>query len=33
VLEFIDNTRGVEDADEFGADFRRQSILDMPALG
>jgi len=33
VLEFIDNTRGVEEADEFGADFRRQSILDMPALG
>ena len=33
VLEFIDNTRGVEEADEFGADFRRESILDMPALG
>jgi uncharacterized protein YhbP (UPF0306 family) len=33
VLEFIDNTRGVEEADQFGADFRRQSILDMPALG
>jgi uncharacterized protein YhbP (UPF0306 family) len=33
VLEFIDNSRGVEEADEFGADFRRQSILDMPALG
>jgi uncharacterized protein len=33
VLEFINNTRGVEEADEFGADFRRESILDMPALG
>jgi uncharacterized protein YhbP (UPF0306 family) len=33
VLEFIDNSRGVEEADEFGADFRRESILDMPALG
>jgi uncharacterized protein YhbP (UPF0306 family) len=31
-LEFIDNSRGVEDADEFGAEFRRQSVLDMPAI-
>jgi uncharacterized protein YhbP (UPF0306 family) len=33
VLEFIDNSRGTEEADEFGADYRRESILDMPALG
>jgi hypothetical protein len=26
VLEFIDSTRGEEEADEFGADFRRESI-------
>jgi nitroimidazol reductase NimA-like FMN-containing flavoprotein (pyridoxamine 5'-phosphate oxidase superfamily) len=32
-LEYIDNTRGAEESDEFGAEFRRQSILDMPALG
>jgi uncharacterized protein len=33
VLEFIDNSRGTEEADEFGAEYRRESILDMPALG
>jgi uncharacterized protein YhbP (UPF0306 family) len=33
VLEFIDNSRGVEEGDEFGADFRRQSVFDMPAIG
>jgi uncharacterized protein YhbP (UPF0306 family) len=33
VLEFIDNSRGLEEADEFGADFRRQSAFDMPAIG
>lgn len=32
VLEFIDNSRGTEEADEFGADFRRQSVIDMPTL-
>ncbi|MET0810612.1 MAG: pyridoxamine 5'-phosphate oxidase family protein [Thermoleophilaceae bacterium] len=31
-LEFIDNSRGVEESDEFGADYRRQSVLDMPAI-
>jgi uncharacterized protein YhbP (UPF0306 family) len=32
-LEFIDNARGVEEGGAFGADYRRQSVLDMPALG
>ena len=31
-LEFIDNSRGVEESDDFGADYRRQSVLDMPAI-
>jgi uncharacterized protein len=31
-LEYIDNTRGVEDAADFGADYRRQSAFDMPAI-
>jgi uncharacterized protein len=32
-LEFIDNTRGAEAGDEFGAEFRRETVLDMPTLG
>jgi uncharacterized protein YhbP (UPF0306 family) len=31
-LEFIDNSRSPDDGDEFGADFRRQSVLDMPSV-
>jgi uncharacterized protein YhbP (UPF0306 family) len=31
-LEYIDNARGAE-GDEFGAEFRRQSVLDLPAQG
>jgi uncharacterized protein YhbP (UPF0306 family) len=31
-LEFIDNSRGVDEGDAFGAEYRRQSVLDMPAL-
>ena len=26
-LELIDNSRGVEDADDFGADYRRESVF------
>jgi uncharacterized protein YhbP (UPF0306 family) len=26
-LEFIDNSRGVDDADDFGADYRRESVF------
>jgi hypothetical protein len=32
-LEYIDNSRGAEEGDEFGAEFRRQSAFDLPALG
>jgi uncharacterized protein YhbP (UPF0306 family) len=31
-LEFIDNARGAGEGDDFGAEYRRQSVLDMPAL-
>jgi uncharacterized protein YhbP (UPF0306 family) len=31
-LEFISNAKGAERDDEFGAEYRRQSILDLPAL-
>ena len=31
-LEYIDNTGGVEEAGDFGADFRRQSAFDIPAI-
>jgi uncharacterized protein len=31
-LEFIDNSRSAAEGDAFGADFRRESVLDMPAL-
>jgi uncharacterized protein len=31
-LEFIDNSRGIDEGGAFGADYRRQSVLDMPAL-
>jgi uncharacterized protein YhbP (UPF0306 family) len=29
-LEFIDNSRGVEEEGDFGAEYRRQSVLDVP---
>lgn len=32
-LEFIDNSRGAEESDEFGADFRRETVLDLPTIG
>jgi uncharacterized protein YhbP (UPF0306 family) len=32
VLEFIDNSRAAEEDDAFGAEYRRQSVQDMPAL-
>lgn len=28
-LEYIDNSRGVEDAGDFGAEYRRQSMIDL----
>lgn len=31
-LEFIDNSRGTDDGDDFGAEYRRESVLDMPAI-
>jgi uncharacterized protein YhbP (UPF0306 family) len=31
-LRFIDNSRGSEEGDEFGAEYRRQSAYDMPGL-
>jgi uncharacterized protein YhbP (UPF0306 family) len=31
-LEFIDNSRGGQEGDDFGAEYRRQSVLDMPAV-
>ena len=31
-LEFIDNSRGVQEGDDFGAEYRRQSVLDLPAI-
>ena len=31
-LEFIDNSRGVEEGGDFGAEYRRQSVFDMPAI-
>jgi uncharacterized protein YhbP (UPF0306 family) len=31
-LEFIDNSPGIDEGGAFGADYRRQSVLDMPAL-
>ena len=32
-LEFIDNSRGVSEQGDFGAEYRRESVLDMPAIG
>jgi uncharacterized protein YhbP (UPF0306 family) len=32
-LEFIDNSRGVEEEGDFGAEYRRRSVLDLPSLG
>jgi uncharacterized protein len=31
-LEYIDNSRGVEEEGDFGADFRRESAFDIPAI-
>jgi hypothetical protein len=31
-LEFIDNSAGVEESGDFGAEYRRQSVLDMPTI-
>ena len=31
-LEFIDNSRGVEEEGNFGAEYRRQSVFDLPAI-
>jgi uncharacterized protein YhbP (UPF0306 family) len=31
-LEFIDNSRGVEEEGDFGAEYRRQSVFDQPAI-
>lgn len=31
-LEYIDNSKGVDEGSDFGADYRRQSVLDLPAL-
>jgi uncharacterized protein YhbP (UPF0306 family) len=31
-LEFIDNTQGVDESQEFGADFRRNSAFDLSAI-
>ena len=28
-LEYIDNSRGVEDAGDFGAEYRRESMIDL----
>jgi uncharacterized protein YhbP (UPF0306 family) len=31
-LEFIDNSRAAQESDDFGAEYRRRSVLGMPAL-
>jgi uncharacterized protein len=31
-LEYIDNSGGVEEEGDFGADYRRQSAFDIPAI-
>ncbi len=31
-LEFIDNSRGIAEEGDFGADYRRQSVLDIPVI-
>ncbi len=31
-LEYIDNSKGVQEGDDFGAEYRRQSVLDLPAI-
>jgi uncharacterized protein len=31
-LEYIDNSRGLEEGGDFGADYRRQSAFDLPAI-
>ena len=31
-LEYIDNSRGVDDPDAFGAEYRRQSAFDIPSI-
>jgi uncharacterized protein len=32
-LEFIDNSRGAEAGGDFGADYRRETVFGVPALG
>jgi uncharacterized protein YhbP (UPF0306 family) len=32
-LEYIDNSRGVEEAGDFGAEYRRQSVIDLETPG
>ena len=32
MLQFIDNSRGVDEGSDFGADYRRESVLDLPAI-
>jgi len=31
-LEFIDNSRGVDEGGDFGAEYRRESVIDLPAI-
>jgi uncharacterized protein YhbP (UPF0306 family) len=31
-LEYIDNSRGVDETSDFGADYRRESAFDIPAI-
>jgi hypothetical protein len=31
-LEFIDNSAGIEEGGDFGAEYRRQSAFDIPAI-
>lgn len=31
-LEYIDNSKGRQEGDDFGAEYRRQSVLDLPAI-
>lgn len=32
MLEYIDNSRGVDEGSDFGAEYRRESVLDLPAI-
>ena len=31
-LEYIDNSRGVDEGADFGAEYRRESVFDLPAI-